>query len=169
MTSVRVPVQSPSKSTEQVRAPIDLRPALNQLFTKGVEQIRVSDLELALRQPLDEDTLWAYHNANVFKYNYSLVYDYDRKASPPVVVVPREESDLQRRASQIKSARRRVGKPTAVDDIGTQLCALGYQRAAALNGIDVSKYAHLDNGRRTMTINNILRARHRKGEVVDLG
>jgi hypothetical protein len=146
----------------------DLLPALDKLFTKGVEQVRVADLELAARIPLDEDTLWAYHNAGVFKYNYSLIYDYDRKASPPAVIAPRVESDLQRRAAQIKSERRRVGKPQAVDDIGAKLCALGYQRAAALNGIDLSKYAHLDNGRRTMTINNILRARHRKGEEVKL-
>jgi hypothetical protein len=166
--TVRAPVRYPSESTGQVRAPVDLRPALDKLFTKGVEQIRVADLELAIRQPLDEDTLWAWHIAGVFKHNYTLIYNYDRKASPPVAVVPREASDLQLAAARIKAARPRVGKPQAVDSIGVQLCALGYQRAAELNGIDVSKYAHLDNGRRTMTVNNILRARHRKGEPVYL-
>ena len=148
---------------------INLMPALAKLFTQKVEQVRVSDLQLAVRQPLDDDLLWSYHNAGVFKYNYAMIYDFNPKASPPDVVVPREESDLQRRASVIKASRRRAGKPTAVDELGAKLCLIGFQRAAALNGIDLAKYAHLDNGRRQMTVNNILRARHRKGEEVHLG
>lgn len=131
---------------------------LKKLFVGKVEQVRVADLELAAKRSISDDELWSYHHAKVFKYNYSLVYDFNPRAAAPETITARELTDLEIAAGKIKKVKeKRVAKtkPKVGREKATAL--------AALNGIDVGRYEHLDNGRLAMTINNLLRGREKKG------
>ena len=132
--------------------------ALDKLFKGRIEQVRVDDLHRAVGRTLSDDELWSYHHAGVFKYNYSMIYDFNRKAAAPGAITARAKSDLEIAANQIKAVKeKRVKKARPV---------VGREKASALaaqNGIDIAKYAHLDNGRLAMTVNNLLRGREKKG------
>ena len=131
-----------------------LIPALNKLFVGRIEQVRPSDLEIAVKRKISDDEHWAYHNAGVYKFNYSMIYSYNRKAVPPDTITARELTDLEQRA-KIKPQRAKKSRPVVGREKATAL--------AAQNGIDIAKYAHLDNGRLAMTVNNLLRGREKKG------
>jgi hypothetical protein len=134
---------------------------LNKLFAGPIEQIRVADLERALKRTVSDDELWSYHHAGVFKYNYSLIYDYDRNATPPTEIIPRARTDIEIAAAKLKTVKEKRVKKSK-PKVGREAAL---QRAAR-NAIDTTKYAHLDNGRLAMTVNNILRGREKRGEPV---
>lgn len=142
----------------------DLRPTLSKLFVGRVEQIRVRDLEIALKRTIIEDELWAWHNAGVFMTTLSVIYNYKRDVPPPAEITRREPSDLELAAQKLPNRRlpRKV-QPVAIDDFGVKLSRIGTELVARLNGIDIAQYAHLDNGRRRMVVGNILRAKHKRG------
>jgi len=135
--------------------------ALNKLFVGPIEQIRVADLELALKRTISYDELWAYHHAGVFKYNYSMIYDYNKNATPPTEIMARAKTDLELAAAKFKTVKEKRTKKSK-PKVGREAAL---QRAAR-NAIDTAKYAHLDNGRLAMTVNNILRGREKRGESV---
>jgi hypothetical protein len=135
-----------------------IKEALDKLFTKRVEQVRVSDVERAVGRKIMDAEWWTYHMAGVFMYNYSMVYNYNRSATIPDTITPIEPSDLERAAGSIKKVRVKKSKPLVGREKATEL--------ATRNAIDVTKYAHLDNGRLAMVVNNLLRAREKRGEEV---
>ena len=132
----------------------DLHKTLQTLFKNGVEQVRVSDLETAAKRKIPCDELWAYHHAGVFRYNISLVYDYhpDKPApEPPYTALT--PSTLAVKAVKLK----RPGNTRRSEPM------YNYERLAKDNGIDMTPYQHLDRGRKTMVVLNLLRNREKKG------
>lgn len=142
----------------------DLRPALDKLFVGPVEQVRISDLELKLKRKVSEDEIWAWHQSGVFMSTGSVIYNYKRNATTPADIGPRQLSDLELAAKKLPKQRLpRKAQPVAIDDFGIKLSRSGIEIVAQLNEIDLSQYAHLDNGRRRMVVGNILRARNKRG------
>lgn len=142
---------------------VRLHDFLRREFKRGYEQVHVSDAERALRMRADQfrDECYALMEAGVCKFSGAVFWNFNAKApTPSVKALTAPPMPPGRKPARYQ--------PRAVDDLGIVISQIGIEKVAEINGIDLGRYGHLDNGRRRMVVGNILRARQRKGEPVQL-
>jgi hypothetical protein len=143
---------------------IRLHDFLRREFKRGYEQVHVTDAERALRMRYDQfrDECYILMESGVCRFSGAVFWKFDAGAPTP--------GNIKQLVGIPMPRERRAGnyEPSAIDELGLAISRLGVEKVAEQNDIDLRKYAHLDNGRKRMTVGNILRARQKRGVMVVL-